>query len=433
MSQKISIQKAVDGSSFLNWASLLVQDYEIALTAFEITANDEFHFEQFVSISYASENAWRPYQSSNFEAEELVQHISLYLLSRALLEAVAGLPIVPNQVSLPSFNPIIFAAALIANADMRFPKLVVMPRPTRNSSQSVALQHILSWDLEPFSSDLPSFACTVLITNCSSQDSRELQILWPRVRVTRSNHQDLHPTVETTGETAWLTVVIPTCDHTRVHGAIQSIAEQRTGGVKILVLEKSESNLNESLSNLNKKNSACSPSIHSIATADRGAYDAMNLGIALCDTPWIYFLGDDDRLADHLVLKEIKSEISNSEFDSSIIYGNVEIRGAGHGTYDGQSYGYAFSYERLRSQNPCHQAIFYKTQFLRDHGGFNTKYPICADWDLNLRVWQNANPKFIDLVIALFKRGGLSSRKRDDLFFKDLPQTWATYQRAQTI
>jgi hypothetical protein len=159
-------------------------------------------------------------------------------------------------------------------------------------------------------------------------------------------------------------------------------------------------------------------------SCDNGPYDAMNLGVAICPARWIYNLGSGDTLASDDVLSTIKTAIA-SNTEASIIYGNVRMIGAGPGTYDQQIYGYTFSYADLRHKTPCHQAIFYKHEIFGalDHW-YRREYKICADWELNVRVWNQFNHIFIDNVIANFVRGGMSSTQFDDKFFNDLDSLW---------
>ena len=223
----------------------------------------------------------------------------------------------------------------------------------------------------------------------------------------------------------WLTIVIPTLGGAAIQRALESIFKQQAMGIKVLVVPKG-TGVTENVQRSRYPTTFAATQFQTsfLSTSDLGVYDAMNFGVAICDTPWIYFMGDDDELAATGVLATIQSEVAKAEPTNSVIYGNVEIEGDGHGTYDGQVYGYLFDYSRLRFQNPCHQAIFYKTELLRTAQGFNLTYPVCADWDLNLRIWLKANPRFIDLVIANFRRGGISSTHSDSAFAKRREQIW---------
>jgi glycosyltransferase involved in cell wall biosynthesis len=148
---------------------------------------------------------------------------------------------------------------------------------------------------------------------------------------------------------------------------------------------------------------------------DRGAYDALNRAISRARGTWLYFLGSDDELNDENVLKEAMSPEHVN--DNEVLYGNVRLVGdcwAAHDSiYDGP-----FDLAKLLRKNICHQAIFYRADLVRRVGGFNLDYPMLADWDFNLRCWALTEFKFIDLIIAKFYAGGISTRKQSEERFQ---------------
>jgi len=148
---------------------------------------------------------------------------------------------------------------------------------------------------------------------------------------------------------------------------------------------------------------------------DRGVYDAMNRAVARARGTWLYFLGSDDELNDVNVLKQAMSpeHVDKNE----ILYGNVRIVGdcfAAHDSiYDGP-----FDLPKLLRKNICHQAIFYRADLARRAGSFNLDYPLHADWDFNLRCRKLTTFKYIDLVVAKFYAGGISSSMHNDSPFR---------------
>ena len=62
-------------------------------------------------------------------------------------------------------------------------------------------------------------------------------------------------------------------------------------------------------------------------------------------------------------------------------------------------------------RNRCHQAILYRRQVIRRLGGYNTKYKIWADYDLNLKWFfdKRVKKKHIPTVIAHYSEGGYST------------------------
>ena len=139
---------------------------------------------------------------------------------------------------------------------------------------------------------------------------------------------------------------------------------------------------------------------------DRGVYDAMNRAVSRARGTWLYFLGSDDELHDeHVFHNAMSPEHVES---NAVLYGNVRVIGdcwAAHGSlYDGP-----FDLPKLLRRNICQQAIFYRADLVRQAGAFNLDHGGSADLDFNLRCWALARFKYIDLVVANFYAGGLST------------------------
>jgi glycosyltransferase involved in cell wall biosynthesis len=152
---------------------------------------------------------------------------------------------------------------------------------------------------------------------------------------------------------------------------------------------------------------------------DYGIYDAMNRAMARANGEWLYFLGSDDELHDANVLKAVMSRehVGNND----VLYGNVRIIGEWEWATDGSLYDGPFDLPKLLTRNISHQAIFYRAELARRVGSFNVNYPICADWDFNLRCWAVTKFKYIDVAVAKFYAGGLSSSGHsDDRFSREV-------------
>jgi glycosyltransferase involved in cell wall biosynthesis len=141
-----------------------------------------------------------------------------------------------------------------------------------------------------------------------------------------------------------------------------------------------------------------------ISEPDKGIYDAMNKGIQKASGEWIIFLGADDKFYNQYVLENIFSTSTHDEID--FIYGNVKSE-AYKGLYDG-----VFDYEKLLRKNISHQSIFYRKSIFDKIGTYNLNYKTHADWDFNLRCFENKELqiKYVDNIIAEFGKGGLSSQ-----------------------
>lgn len=149
-------------------------------------------------------------------------------------------------------------------------------------------------------------------------------------------------------------------------------------------------------------NRIVSPKFFWISESDEGIYDAMNKGIRISSGEWLYFLGADDKLYGNKILEDIFKE--SDLHDAELLYGNVK-RGTHSKPYDGE-----FDYETLLKKNISHQAVFYKKDIFLRSGSYNLRYRTHADWDVNLRCFENqtVKTKYVDKIIACFATGGAS-------------------------
>lgn len=147
---------------------------------------------------------------------------------------------------------------------------------------------------------------------------------------------------------------------------------------------------------------------------DNGVYDAMNKGIAASSGEWLFFMGGDDRFYNNDVLSAL---FANTDLEGiDFLYGDVEF------TSNGKRYGGERNYIRLAEKNICHQAIFHRRHIFEKLGVFNLKYPILADFEMNIRVFRDEtlHKKYVPLIITYFNNKGLSSSVLDRYFHGDM-------------
>jgi len=165
------------------------------------------------------------------------------------------------------------------------------------------------------------------------------------------------------------------------------------------------------------------PQVICISEPDRGVYDAMNKAIARARGEWIYFLGADDVLHADDVLERISGQLVEP-YD--VVYGDVVGPRFAGARYDG-----TFDAAKLLRRNICHQALFVHRRLFERLGGFDLRYPINADWEHNLRWYfdPRTRARYVDLVVAEFAEGGMSSRG-DPAWKRDRRFTYLRYGQA---
>lgn len=221
---------------------------------------------------------------------------------------------------------------------------------------------------------------------------------------------------------SFFSIIVPTFNAAAtIQNAINSIIIQSFTDFEIIVIDGlSTDNTIEILRAYND------PRVRIFSEKDSGIYDAMNKGIEHANGKWLYFMGSDDALYDDSVLATVAA--FSSDEDCFAIYGNVKINGdavwAKHDAiYDGE-----FDITKLLTKNICHQALFYRLETIKQNKVlFDMKYPVCSDWDFNLKCWSIGEFRYVNKIIAQFNAGGLSTRKVKDTFSEEIVQKVISY------
>lgn len=217
-------------------------------------------------------------------------------------------------------------------------------------------------------------------------------------------------------------IIIPTFNSANtIHIALDSILRQTFDNWEVLIMDGvSSDNTLDVIRELNDNR------IHIYSEPDSGIYDAMNKGIKQAKGEWVYFLGSDDSLYADDVLEKIAVIARKTKY--KVLYGNVLIKGEAGWAKDGTIYAGEFTLNKLLDKNICHQALFYKKTCYKDCL-YNLKYTVCADYDLNLKLWSKYKFGYIDLCIATFNGGGFSKVTEDKLFSIDRESNFRTYYK----
>lgn len=213
-----------------------------------------------------------------------------------------------------------------------------------------------------------------------------------------------------------LSIIIPTFNSaSTIHECLQSIAGQTFTDYQILIQDgESRDHTFDVIRSFQLENPNIDIDLRQ--EPDKGTYDAMNKAVQRSTGEWLYFLGSDDALHDPTVLSRI---ITNPAASENVLYGNVQVIGGGQAglAHDGAIYDGPFHLKKLLSRNICHQAVFYRSSFVREVGAYNLDYSVCADWDFNLRCFSRTPFTYLDVIVAKFNASGLSGQGRRDLRF----------------
>lgn len=217
----------------------------------------------------------------------------------------------------------------------------------------------------------------------------------------------------------YFSIIIPALNSDRtLSDTLNSVLHQTFKDFEVLIMDGLSSD-----STLDVAKSMEDSRIRIFSKADKGVYQAMNAGIRLAKGEWIYFLGSDDRMYSNLVLEELFHIVRLGGYD--VVYGDV-VSTRFPGRYDG-----IFSVSKILVANICHQAIFFHRNLFSKIGFFNERYKILADWDFNMRwlLSRIVMSHYIDLVIAHYSDGGLSSIHPDPTFQKEKILNYILYAK----
>ncbi len=211
-------------------------------------------------------------------------------------------------------------------------------------------------------------------------------------------------------------IIVPTLNVERViHVCLDSIARQTFQDFEVVVHDGGSTDKTLEIISTFKPRLGARLVVQ--VAKDDGVYDAMNRAIAEAQGEWLLFLGADDRLYQDATLGEIAAFVLDHP-TSQLVYGDVQMRS------NSSRYGGVFDVDKLLfEKNICHQSIFYRRQIFSTIGPYNLRYPIWADWDLNIRCFQNPAliARHMDIVVAVYNDTGGLSLKEDAELQKRLP------------
>lgn len=146
---------------------------------------------------------------------------------------------------------------------------------------------------------------------------------------------------------------------------------------------------------------------------DKGIYDAMNQAIPLCRGKYIYFLNADDILFSNKTIKDVAEFIETRKFPR-FLFGNIRTFGEHpfvKSPYRDVCYPNKIHKLFMFRQSVYHQAWFIDLDLLKECGGFDTQYKICADYDMFLKMFirdKLKNYEHIPQILSCYDGKGYS-------------------------
>lgn len=209
----------------------------------------------------------------------------------------------------------------------------------------------------------------------------------------------------------WLSIVTVVKDApAELARTLDSLAAQDLADVEYLVIDSSTepAQVPEQLAAAGVR-ASCS------WTEPAGIYPAMNEGLQRARGELIYFLNAGDELRPE-VLGQVHALAKSTA--ARWLIGKVEVLDQSGSAVITPAWDFAAEQRALfaRGKFAPHQGTFAHVSDLRAIGGFDTSYQIAADYAAFLALTQLSEPLMLDLVIARFHEGGLSTQRWQESF-----------------
>lgn len=211
-------------------------------------------------------------------------------------------------------------------------------------------------------------------------------------------------------------IIVPTLNVApTLTACLESVVQQTCGDFELILVDGGSTDDTLEIAKSCASDSDIRLLIHS--APDQGTYDAMNRGVSMANGSWLLFLGADDTVYEADTLARVAAFIREHE-PSDLVYGDVLLRSTS------VRHAGAFDLDRLLyDTNICHQSIFYRRELFAGIGPYNLRYPVCADWDFNIRCFSNPAliTRYMDIVVARYNDMSGVSMNKDKEFLKRLP------------
>lgn len=152
------------------------------------------------------------------------------------------------------------------------------------------------------------------------------------------------------------------------------------------------------------------PRVRLIEQNGKGIYQAMNEGIGFSEGIYTWFMNAGDKFASPEVVSNALNQFTNPEL--GLILGSHKIAGSHRSFINGHREGsiaaLSFAFNR---RGGCHQAMIFRTETLKNLGGYDVSYALASDFDLVLRVIQESQARKVSEIYTSIEPGGIADRQ----------------------
>lgn len=148
-----------------------------------------------------------------------------------------------------------------------------------------------------------------------------------------------------------------------------------------------------------------------VSEPDKGIYEALNKGIAMCSGDVIGVMHSDDFFSDDQVLSDVARAFADPAVDA--VYGDLDYVDA-RDTSKIIRHWHAGAYRRERLDwgwMPPHPTLFVRRSVVERWGAYDTRYRISADYDSILRYLARGQIRlaYVPRVLVMMRLGGESN------------------------
>ena len=160
----------------------------------------------------------------------------------------------------------------------------------------------------------------------------------------------------------------------------------------------------------------------------RGASVARNLGLRHCQTEWVYFFDSDDLISPEFCSVVSKNLERNGQYLDVLAF---PVRQIVAGTQSVRAYSPTSRPEvHILNSMLCTVAAVYRTQWLKEQGGWDENLTTWDDWEMGARVLM-AKPRLQWLTKTAFHRIFVHAESQTGINYTSTMQ--ATLQAMQTV